>query len=151
MRLKTAQVYISEKSDAETPLWRKTLTSSVNRNLPDRYRQLVAIDLVKESDDIQLCPGEVVTQAEKPKPTGGVLTPQAASPSFNSFLLNTLATPPASSAAYASSKQLLQSARAIHGEMRQQAPISSSFPNTSQLAKKIQVGVVISGAFSVNI
>jgi hypothetical protein len=143
LRLKTAQVYISEKSDAETPLWRKSLTSGVNRNLPDRYRQLVAIDLVKESDDIQLCPGEVVMQAEKPTPTG--------SPSFNSFLLNTLSTPPASSAAYASSKQLLQSARAIHGEMKQQAPISSSFPNTSQLAKKIQVGAVISGAFSVNI
>lgn len=116
------------------PLWRKTLSSNTNRNLPDRYRQLVAIDLVKESDDIQLCPGEIIIQ-EKPKTTNHMLTPQAGSPSFSSFLINTMSTPPSTST-YLSSK-LLQSARPIQ-EIKQPVNISSSFPNTSHLTKKIQ-------------
>lgn len=111
------------------------MTSNTNRNLPDRYRQLVAIDLVKESDDIQPCPGEIIIQ-EKPKTSSHMLTPQAGSPSFNSFLVSTLSTPPSTSS-YLNSK-LMQSARPIQ-EIKQTVNISSSFPNTSQLTKKIQV------------
>lgn len=118
-----------ENETPQTPLWRKALQSNTTRNLPHRYRQLVAIDLVKESEDIQPCPGDVIIQ-EKSR----ILTREVGSPSFNSLLINTLSTPPASS--YLSSK-LLQSAKPRQ-DAKTPVMLSSSYPNTSHLHKNIE-------------
>lgn len=123
----------------DVPLWRKALSTNTARpSLSDRYKQLVAIDLVKESEDIQLCPGEIQIIQEKPR-TKTMQPPssQVGSPSFNNFLMNTLATPPTTSS-YLNAK-LLQSAKPNQNVTKSPMLLSSSYPNTSQLGKKMEM------------
>ena len=96
--------------------------------MSDRYRQLVAMDLIRESEDIQLCPGDVVIQ-EKQQP----LAFSTGSPSFSSFLLNNVGTPTTSNRppTYINSK-VLSSATLSH-EHKSHVLFSSSYPTTSHL------------------
>lgn len=122
---------LDKENQDTTPLWRKP--SVARPSLPDRYKQLVAIDLVKESEDIQLCPGELQIVQEKTC-SHPIKTPnQVGSPSFNPFLMNT----PPTTSSYLNAK-LLQSAKPKQELIKSPMILSSSYPKTSQLNKKIE-------------
>lgn len=62
----------------------KSTTINSHRNLQKRYRELVALDLIKESDDIQICPGDIVVEEEnrESKADKGIKT------TYDSYLFN---------------------------------------------------------------
>lgn len=106
-----------------TNLWKKALqASNTTRKLSDRYKQLVAIDLVTESEDIQLCPGDIIIQ-DKPHSNNTTTPIKSDSPSFSTFLLNQFATPPTTTTTTSNSVFLNLN------------KLSASFPKSAQISK----------------
>ncbi len=85
------------------------------------------MDLVNESEDLQLCPGEKVI-------TNSTVLSSVDSPSFKSFLMNNLTTPTTteSTSSYnKSSTRVPSSARPTHENKSHTPQVSSSYPTNS--------------------